>query len=252
MVIKHSFSYVFLGVILTTLLVSVGAYAGAHTVSDISLNMELRKILKEREKTRKELGKSVKQLEKLNASVGKNIMKTDGLLDVLEETINNQLGKSADLTAAKDNRFEAPYVSESLVRKGFTKKQEKASDMQEFLKDELMPAVKNKNGKSMTATEIAERAGLRLVARRDAAIDAYATGVAYLSESTKAQEEKIDVAKKAVESKKTLKDKQDGANEVALARLVELIEGNRLLALYLRLQAATCLHDLPESSGSGS
>ena len=55
------------------------------------------------------------------------------------------------------------------------------------------------------------------------------------------------MAKSVVEAKGTLKEKQDGANEVALARLVELIEGNRLLAMYLRLQAASSLAALSEN-----
>lgn len=251
MIIKHTFSSVFLGVFLVAVFVSSTSYAVLpHTVKDQQQIQQVKKILKEREKSTEQLTEATKELKKMNATLGtKSVAASDEMQNELDETIEGQLdGLSQEggdlldgevgfsgLTDAKENRFIAPYISDILESAGLSEVQEKASDTQAFVRNNLLSMG------GLDDTERAERANLRDAARRDAAIDAYAVAVAYLSESTKAQSDKIDLARSVAESKETIKDKQDGANEIALARLVELIEGNRLLAMYLRLQAANSM-----------
>ena len=188
MTLKRSITCVLFGAFVSILLVSGSSYAVApHTVKDRELIKQTKNILKERQKSTQQLSEATKELKKMNASIGGGKTKSDEMTDSLDGTIGGGLeglsgeGSFSGLTDAKENRFIAPYVSDSLKEKGLNESTQKsAKDMQNFVKENLLPK------DDMDDLERQEIVDLALTANRDAAVDAYAVAVAYLAESTKA------------------------------------------------------------------
>ncbi len=210
-------------------MVPVQSMAMVHVISDLMQKISVYADYIQMAKALKTSMETYKQMQDIYSTIGemKNVK------GKLLANIENGLSK-------EDEKFVENYISDPLKKKGLDKVQKKASDVQALLRKEFVPVDINE-----TLDVAKERAALRFKIKEDAATDATATALAYLTESTKAKEEKIEPAKATLEQKETLKDKADGTNEVLVAILRELMEGNRLTATQLRLMSASELADMP-------
>lgn len=205
------------------------AVATPHIVFDGPQNTQVLKDLQQMSLALKQEMEMVNEMQNMNASIG-------SLKSVPGRLFNSMQNKLKD----ESGQFIKTSISQPLVKIGLEQAQKDAKKVQQLVTEKVFP----KEGEDVTSAEAEERKALRKQVREDAISDAYAVSLAYMAESTKAEQEKIQPAKDTVAQKATLKDKQDGANEVAVARLKEQIEANRLLALQLRLQAANSMADL--------
>ena len=110
----------------------------------------------------------------------------------------------------------------------------------------VLPAGGAAEGKELlTAQKEAELKKIREAIRNAAIADAYATSTAYLSKKTAAAKEVVQPAQNTAAGAETLQAKQAAANNIALARLNELIESNVLIATDLQVRAAEAMGNLP-------
>ena len=200
-----------------------------HVISDMPQKMEVYADEVQMAKATETENENYKQTQDIYATIGEKDNNTGPLLRRVENGLENESVK-----------YPKSYVSESLKKKGVEEAQKDAEKMQALIKNKLVSVDNNE-----TLEEATERAKLRQALKEDATADAAATSLAYLSESTKAQEEKLNAAKSTIEEKETLKDKADGTNEVLVAILREVMEGNRLTATQLRLMSASELAEMP-------
>ena len=200
-----------------------------HVISDMPQKMEVYADEVQMAKATVTENENYKQTQDIYATIGEKDNNTGPLLRRVENGLENESVK-----------YPKSYVSESLKKKGVEEAQKDAEKMQALIKNKLVSVDNNE-----TLEEATERAKLRQALKEDATADAAATSLAYLSESTKAQEEKLNAAKSTIEEKETLKDKADGTNEVLVAILREVMEGNRLTATQLRLMSASELAEMP-------
>ena len=168
----------------------------------------------------------------------------NGSIGALEQKANIS-GVLSDVVRDNAINFVASTVPEGLEDLDFKGAMKKAEKMQSLIKTELLPPVEVEQ--VLTDDELQKRIENRLKIQAAAVGDAYAAAVAYLSESTKAENEKIKPIVNSVSAKKTLKDKYDGANEVAIARVKEQIDNNRLTAEFLKMSAANILGNMPRT-----
>ncbi len=168
----------------------------------------------------------------------------NGSIGALEQKANIS-GVLSDVVKDNAVNFVASTVPEGLEDLDFKGAMEKAEKMQALIKTELLPPVEVEQ--VLTDDELQKRIEKRLKIQAAAVGDAYAAAVAYLSESTKAENEKIKPILNSISAKKTLKDKYDGANEVAIARVKEQIDNNRLTAELLKMSAANILGNMPRT-----
>lgn len=149
------------------------------------------------------------------------------------------------LVEDKASKFVESSLPEGLEDLDFKGAMKKAEKMQSLIKTDLVPPVDLET--VLTDDELQKRLENRLKVQASAVSDGYAAAVAYLSESTKAASEKIQPMMMSVSSKLTVKDKLDGANEVAIARVKEQIDNNRLTAEFLKMSAANILGNMPRT-----
>lgn len=228
MMSKRSLIGASLGAVMLVM-VPVQSHAMVHVISDIMQKISVYADYIQMAKALKTGIETYKQMQDTYATIGE-LKKAKGKL---LKSIQNGLKDEAI-------KFGKTYVSDVLKKKGLDKVQDDATKLQAFVRDKMVSA-----DKKATLAEAKERSVMRFAAKADAAADSAATALAYLSESTKAQAEKLEPAKSTIEEKETLKDKVDGTNEVLVAILRELMEGNRLTATQLRLMSASELAEMP-------
>ncbi|MGN1091559.1 MAG: hypothetical protein ACI4RJ_03630 [Alphaproteobacteria bacterium] len=228
MISKGSFIGIGLGAVMLAM-VPVQSMAMVHVISDIPQKLSVFADYIQMAKALKTSMETYKQMQDTYATIGGLKKMANKLKDEINDTLKKEAAK-----------FGESYISDNLKKIGMEEAQKEASKVRKLVKDNLVSATKD-----LPLQDAVKRAVLRQDAKEDAVSDAMATAMAYLSESTKAPEEKLAPAKKTVEQKETLKDKLDGANEVSVAILRELMEGNRLTAIQLRLMSASELANMP-------
>lgn len=228
MISKGSFIGVGLGAVMLAM-VPVRSMAMVHVISDIPQKLSVFADYIQMAKALKTSMETYKQMQDTYATIG-DLKK---MKNKLKNQINDTLKKEA-------TKFGKNYISDNLKKLGMEEAQKEASKVQKLVRENMLSATKD-----LSLQDAVKRSVLRQNAKEDAASDAMATAMAYLSESTKAPEEKLAPAKETVQQKETLKDKLDGANEVSVAILRELMEGNRLTATQLRLMSASQLANMP-------
>lgn len=228
MISKGSFIGIGLGAVMLAM-VPVRSMAMVHVISDIPQKLSVFADYIQMAKALKTSMETYKQMQDTYATIGD--------LKKMKSKLKNQINDTLKKEATK---FGKNYISDNLKKLGMEEAQKEASKVQKLVREKMLSATKD-----LSLQDAVKRSVLRQNAKEDAASDAMATAMAYLSESTKAPEEKLAPAKETVQQKETLKDKLDGANEVSVAILRELMEGNRLTATQLRLMSASQLANMP-------
>lgn len=130
---------------------------------------------------------------------------------------------------------------------GFAGAVKDSKQMSKLITDELLPPIEDgvAGGKVLTDAEKTERQQKRMALRDATAADAYALAVATQYEGSSVQEGSIASAKSRVDAAETLQERAAAALDVGLARVSQLVRGNEISAMSLRLQAAEAIANMP-------
>ena len=130
---------------------------------------------------------------------------------------------------------------------GFAGAVKSSGQMANLIEDELLPPIENGavDGKILTDEEKTERQKKRIALRDAAVADAYALAIAMQYEGSSVQEGTLASAKSRVDSAETLQERAAASLDVGLARISQLIRGNEISAMSLRLLAAEAIASMP-------
>ena len=168
--------------------------------------------------------------------------KVEGVVDTAKNGVNN-VKKTATRIIGN---ISVPAELQSI---GFDSAVNDSKKMAKLIESELLPPIETAGSKSsgLTDEEKSERMKKRLSLRDAAAADAYALAVATQYEGTSVQEGSIKSAKNRVDSAETLQERAAASLDVGLARVSQLVRGNEISAMSLRLLAAEAIADMPHS-----
>ena len=173
------------------------------------------------------------------------VMKTKNKVEGVVDTAKSNVDKAKNMAKTVIGNISVPAVLQEI---GFTGAIKDSKQMANLISKELLPPIEfSGSGESMSDEEKAERYQKRRALLDAAVADAYALAVATQYEGTSVQEGSIKSAKNKVDVAETLQERAAASLDVGLARISQLVRGNEISAMSLRLRAAEAIANMPSS-----